>query len=259
MYLNKRSDVIQLSVQGYKTIDDLRKFESSKLDESYFFRVLNTKYPKKTFNKNGVEFNITMSKTKDDKNDEENFNLELFHNGNYYMIFIGRNHEEKYICCRIKDKEWLDYYIINQKNKKEISVKFNSLSHQTNKLTVIDDKENSSVVVRKNLNYEFSNDEKYPIVDNDANKYFNAIAFRLKDIMASVIEVISITNENFLDIIYSDYPIVKEFIDMTNSEVTEKLIDNFFEKYSNNNVVVKKEKSAKVLKKNKGGLKNGKI
>lgn len=38
---------------------------------------------------------------------------------------------------------------------------------------------------------------------------------------------------------------------MTNSEVTEKLIDNFFEKYSNNNVVVKKEKSSKVIKKTK--------
>lgn len=252
LYPDRYNEVIQLPVRDYKTDDGLRVFESSKMDdENYFFRVLNTKYPKIPFKKNGVEFNITISKTKDEKNDEENFNLELFYNGCYYVIFIGRNHDEKYICCRIKDKEWMDFsYIVNPKNKKikrEISVAFNSLSHQAKKLTAIDDKDNSSVVVQKFLKPDFSNDERYEMVDNDVNKYFNAIAFRLKNIMSSIIEVIGITNEKFLNIIYSDYPIIKEFIDMTDSKVTEELIDNFFEKYSNINIGTKEEQ--KLIKK----------
>ena len=234
LYPNRYNEIIQLPIQKYKTDDNLRVFESSKIDdENYFFRVLNTKYPKIPFKKNGVDFNITISKTKDDEKDEEDFDLELFYNGCYYVIFIGRNHDENYIYCRTTNKEWMDFsYIVNPKNKKikrEISVAFDILSHQTKKLTVIDDKDDSSVVVQNFLNPNFLNDGRYSIVDNDVNKYFNAIAFRLKDIMASVIEVISITNENFLNIIYSDYPIVKEFIDMTNSRVTEELIDNFLQ------------------------------
>ena len=222
-------------------------------DENYFFRVLNTKYHKIPFKKNGVEFTISLSKIKEEKKDEENFNLELFYNGCYYGILIGRNHDEKYMCCRVKDKKWMDFsYIVNPKNKKierEVSVAFNSMSNQANKLTIVHGNEYSYVEVQDFQDFDFSNDERHSIEHDEVNKYFNAIAFRLKDIMSSVMEVISITNDNFMDIIYTDYPIVKEFVDMTNSGVIEELIDNFFEKYSSINVGTKEEKSDKILKK----------
>lgn len=254
LYPDRYNEVIQLPVRDYKTDDGLRVFESSKMDdENYFFRVLNTKYHKIPFKKNGVEFTISLSKIKEEKKDEENFNLELFYNGCYYGILIGRNHDEKYMCCRVKDKKWMDFsYIVNPKNKKierEVSVAFNSMSNQANKLTIVHGNEYYYVEVQDFQDFDFSNDERHSIEHDEVNKYFNAIAFRLKDIMSSVMEVISITNDNFMDIIYTDYPIVKEFVDMTNSGVIEELIDNFFEKYSSINVGTKEEKSDKILKK----------
>ena len=237
-------DKIQLPVQDYRTYDDLRIFTSTKIEnnDNYYFRVLNAKYPEKKFTKNGIGFDISMLKTKNDEENSENFNLNLSYNGCYYSIFMGKNKNEKYMCCRTKEKEWLDfYYVVRNQNQKEINVSFNGLSHQ---LIAKNDKKNSSIVVQEKIN---SNIEKYLIDDNDINNYFNAIAFELKDIVLRIIEVISRVNNNFLNIIYTDYPIMKEFIDMANSEVTEELIDNLFEKYSNNNFCIKDEKMAKRL------------
>lgn len=221
--------------------DNLRVFRSNKIkNDIYYINVLNTKYPKVPFSKNGIEsFDIRIRK-KD--SGSEAFSSELFHNDSLYTMLIGKHSIEKYLCYREFASDEIieiDYNLDSNNRKLEI---YNRILPNKDKKIVITEnisgaKHNAVLLVKEN-NQEVYRQE---LKSNELEEYFKALAYKSKSIVERVNDGVKTLNSNIYEMVLDYYDFATDFLNIVNnSNSSNDVIDILFEKYFNNSVLNKK-------------------
>lgn len=216
----------------FKSDDDLRVFESSKLNDNYYIKVGNTKYPKVPFSKNGIEFDLSLRKDKD----EDVFHAELFCDSYMYVIFIGKVLKENCLSYRMcYNQKIMDINYSSTDNSRELEI-YDHNHHNTSGIRIrdqiIDDRhiavlsviEDSQEIFRKEIYKE-----------NEIENYFQSLAYKSKDIVEKANEGIKTLNSNIFDIVFDYYDIATQFMDVIhNSTGSNEVVNELFEKFFNN-------------------------
>lgn len=222
----------------FKSDDDLRVFRSSKLNNDYSIEVLNTKYPKVPFSKNGItSFNLGLRKNKNSSTDDEVFSAELFYDNCLYLTFIGKDLGQNYSSYRkCGREEFIDVVYSLTDDSRKLEIFSHIKSNHTDRRIYIEDKviDNKHVAVLA-VDQNYQEVYRQEIQDNEIEDYFQSLAYKSKDIVEKANESIKTLNNNIFDMVFSYYDIATQFMDVIhNSTGSNEVVNELFEKFFNN-------------------------
>lgn len=249
--MDELNQVIALPID-FTSADNLRVFKSSKLDnDDYYISILNTKYRKVPFSKNGIDgFNMSIRRNSPFSKDDDLFSSEIFYNGSLYITFIGRSSEQNYSSYRKCNNlgEFIDIiYNLDEKDRTlEISSHISPMANRKIYISENISNHHATLVVKENEQEVY----KQEIKDNEVEDYFKALAYKGKNIVEQANNGIRTLNNNIFEIIFDYYDIATEFLNIINDITSSnKIIDELFEKYFGNSSLNNDSKSNKNAKK----------
>ncbi len=218
----------------YTSDDNLRVFRSSKLtNDCYYISALNTKYSKVPFSKNGID-SFTISIKKD--NDNDYFSSELYHDDSLYVTHIGKIFGHNSLSYRkCDDNGIIDIFYGLNNNNRNLEISSHCFPSFDTRIYISENATNTqhtAVLVVKENDQEVYRQE---IKDNEIDNYFQALAYKLKNIIEQANNGIRTLNNNIFEMIFEYHKGVAEFLNIVNNSIdNNEVIDILFEKYFSN-------------------------
>lgn len=236
---NEFNQILVLPID-YTSNDKLRVFRSSKLNnDCYCIDVLNTKNHKVRFTKSGIN-SFTISIKKDKVNDY--FSSALDHDNSLYITYIGKISNHDYINYRkCDDNGIIDIFYGLDDNNRHLEIYSRVSPRNDRRICVIEKISNGQRVAVLIVRENFQEVYKYEIKDNEIDNYFQALAYKLKNIIEQANNGIRTLNNNVFEMMFDYYNVAKEFLNIINNSMSSnEIIDSLFEKTFSNTTLNKK-------------------
>ena len=213
--------------------------------EAYCIDVLNTKYPKVPFSKNGIDcFTLSLRKEKI----REYFSSELYHDDSLFITFLEKSTNHKNVSYRkCNDNGVIDIFYGTEDNNRNFEIYVRDFPNFDRKISFFECVNNGKRVAY--LIVKYNNNEVYrkEIKEQEIELYLKSLVYKIKNIVDLANNGIRTLNNNIFEILLNYHDIATEFLSIiSNSNGSINIIDELFELYFCN-ILSKKSENEMLL------------